>query len=469
MPKKIKRIVFSGGGAKGVVYPGAYRAMFDAGMNSHIEEYAGSSAGSISAALAAVGMTPQDFRHALLNTNLQKLMGKRSKKYPYSYDGEPLEAFIRSHLLTTVRDFLQKESLVHHPEIEIQNLIRKFLFHEKPVLTFGDLKLLNQHFPNHFKKLTVPAVQFSDGKLKIFSINTTPDVEIAKACRASASIPIVLSPTEINGIKYIDGGFFDNLPTEYFDYDPKTGLHQANTIPEQTLVYGFGEGLLDEKNTVFQALYGAPNNKAIYKPSTLERLQRDYLPRWLIGLCTSYKNTDQKNLGFQKLRDKYPLRTVEMRVGNLSTRSFSRAQKYARVMDAMGYLDAMNHITNHNLHDSSVFNEQKFYAKLIKNYTIIKQALSPHQDPKPAPAYQPNRAYYYELKKITEHHPNSSEAFALSRALELYHKDIKIEELQQEILVKSQNRFKNAFNFFKKQKNNLPEQIQETLKKINLE
>ena len=79
-PKSIERIVCSGGGAKGVVYPGSYKAMVDTGVYEGAKELSGASAGAITAALMAVGMENHSVRSQLLTTNFKDLMGSVVKE-----------------------------------------------------------------------------------------------------------------------------------------------------------------------------------------------------------------------------------------------------------------------------------------------------------------------------------------------------------------------------------------------------
>ncbi len=60
------------------------------------------------------------------------------------------------------------------------------------------------------------ATQQETSELTIFNSFDTPNVEITLACCASASIPLVFKPVEIDSKKYIDGRYRDNIPTKYF-------------------------------------------------------------------------------------------------------------------------------------------------------------------------------------------------------------------------------------------------------------
>ncbi|KTD53725.1 putative esterase with patatin domain protein [Legionella santicrucis] len=574
--KRIERVVCSGGGAKGIVYPGCYKAMEDTGVFKGVKELSGASAGAITSTMLALGMPSAVFRDKLLTTNLKNLMGSRIGSLfgtnppgvsAITRDGKPLEDFIRENIISSVKKniaSIEKIEEIAASDQTLQELLAK-LKTKLPTITFGDLALLNHHFPNKFKKLNMPAVEFPNGTIQVFNSTLTPDVEIALACRASASIPIILKPVTIiiNGVEkqFVDGGLYDNLPTDYFDLqEDRTFL--KNTKPEQTLVFAFGEGLNNKTNQVFQALYGprldelfedqlleslirqsmsldqyfdpeacqispkkmvaqqkksiesflkkrvsektlttqAANairmamNKAVdslllnpdenqlfwmayreendpgkrsallldvikkkmkpvlYNAGVIEQLKRDTLVQFLGGLNTPYKNTVQKEIGYHKLRSEYALRTVELRVGDINTTSFDEATKAARIMDALGYLDTVNHITNHNLHDPNIFNEKKFYVDTVAHFKSIYHAIfaGSGKDTKRDKLTENIRALEFALrskgkskeqisrqvfqliKDNVERNLTSPEAFALSRAVEYHNKALTEEGLFKE-------------------------------------
>lgn len=256
MPK-ITRLVCSGGGAKGIVYAGAYQALTETHIIDEITEVAGASAGAIIAALIAIGVPVDKFRQILLENNFENLFGQRIPGAVITRDGEPLLDLLRAQIYQTLSDFfLQNAKIIQdRTSIDLTGLKQKVF--KTGSITFKDLKLLCEHFPEKFKKLTVTAIQYPGGELQVFNAELTPNVEIALACRASASIPVILQPTTItlNDKKqqYADGGFFDNLPSDYFDKDDK-GQFTQNNQKDNTLILAFGEGLDDKKNPVRRAL-----------------------------------------------------------------------------------------------------------------------------------------------------------------------------------------------------------------------
>ena len=436
----IKRIVCSGGGAKGIVYVGAYEALLDSGVIHEVQEIAGASIGAITAAFMALGISREELRKLTFNMEFAGLMGEkaRGKKQGVSFitrDGKALEDFLRSNILKIIQQKLQTLDSPDQRFLQLRNKINATI---EPVITFSDLALLNELFPTQFKKLVLNAVDFHTGETQIFDAQKTPEVEIARSCRASASLPIILEPVTIiiNGKVrvLVDGGLSDNLPTDYFDDEVKAeSAATKNSIPAQTLVFAFGEGLDNTKNPVFKALYGT--NQTIYQPSRFESFKRDYLVKSLGKVKTPYKNTAQKEIGYQKLRADYALRTVELRVGNLTTQDFNKARQTARVMAALGYLDTINYVINHDLQKAD-FNADAFYQQLVNHFTHIYSAVLADQAEDKNPLLKKikdlcrryenresktdnlDREILYLIKDDVEIHTTSHAAFALSRALE---------------------------------------------------
>ncbi len=574
---RIKRVVCSGGGAKGIGYPGCYKAMEKSGLLKGVDAFSGASAGAITAAFMAVGMPSATLRLQLHASNLSGMLGNRvgstfSRNKPgittITKDGKPIEEFIRHHLVETVRAVLASLVVAENIEqvdLELLKILRKFK-RPHPRFTFGDLAVLNRLYPDKFKQLVIPATQFPGGELFIFNSELTPNVEIALACRASSSIPIILQPVEIKiggrWLKFVDGGVYDNLPTDYFDKDA-IGQFTKNKMPEQTMVFAFGEGLDNKRNSVFQALYGhrwdevlndtlleeiidvairrykknivkgktlrtpshnaellcqavqavltgqernnkmtsaessvvmtaakqiiyslfldKKNNGAFWKAyrqeihqqgrvkllgkvikekmkpilshsSRFEKWKRNVLIETLGDLHLPYKNSEKKEHGYHKIRTEYALRTVEVRVGYLDTRDFNKASKLAREMDALGYLDTMNYITNHDLHDLNECNAGLLYVDLVKHFESIYHAvlagagIDPNKDPLIAriSSFRTqleqlgkteeviSRQLLQVIKGRVERRLDSIAAFALSRAVELNNHALTADDLFKE-------------------------------------
>lgn len=67
-------LVFKGGGAKGAIYPGAIKALEDAGIMPYVKRFGGASAGSVVAALLAAGLSAKQLFRELANIDLFALI-----------------------------------------------------------------------------------------------------------------------------------------------------------------------------------------------------------------------------------------------------------------------------------------------------------------------------------------------------------------------------------------------------------
>lgn len=178
------RVALSGSGTKISAHIGALFAVVDAGYT--IVEIAGTSGGSICAALYACGM-PLDKIHSLAMTmDFAPLMGVS----PWS--------------ILSGKGYCSGNNLL------------AFLRTKTQGKRFSDLDI----------DLTIVSSDVSNERPHIFSRETTPDVCVALASRASASIPIVFEPVLIGDAVLMDGGMVSNLPVDLLHVDdyPRIGI-----------------------------------------------------------------------------------------------------------------------------------------------------------------------------------------------------------------------------------------------------
>ena len=197
----ITRIVCSGGGAKGIVYPAAFKAIKKTGTFDNVVHLSGASAGAITSSFMAFGMNDTVFREKLLNTNMADLMGSRVKKQTegccfLTKDGSTMLEFIRESIIESVKSNIRNipeaaiEDLSQKEANRYESLLERLEVERNPLITFSELALLNRLDPVNFKKLSINAVQYPNGELQIFDCDSTPDVEVALAARASAFLKI---------------------------------------------------------------------------------------------------------------------------------------------------------------------------------------------------------------------------------------------------------------------------------------
>jgi NTE family protein len=191
--------VFSGGGIKGFALVGAYQEIEKRGFQ--FERVAGTSAGSIVAALIAAGYRGNEINQLLAELNLKKFLDTRKMVIPFPvakwlffywkmgiYKGNELEKWVEEKLAA------------------------------KGLRTFSDLPP---------QTLRVIASDLSNGQLVVLpddlvKYGISPgSFSIAKAIRMSCSIPYFFEPVKLKSMEgtniIVDGGVLSNFPMWLFD------------------------------------------------------------------------------------------------------------------------------------------------------------------------------------------------------------------------------------------------------------
>jgi NTE family protein len=153
-------LALSGGAARGIVHIGVLQAFKEEGFRPGC--VAGTSMGAIVGGLYAAGMEPEKM--------LELISGK---------------SFLRMFSLKpSFSSFLDMNYLK---------------------------KLLKKHLPETFEELDLPFFTAASN-LNTQSVRYFQSGLLHKAILASATIPILFEPVDIDGEKYVDGGAIDNLP-----------------------------------------------------------------------------------------------------------------------------------------------------------------------------------------------------------------------------------------------------------------
>lgn len=273
-------IVFEGGGAKGISHIGAVQAI-ERSKQLQIQGCAGTSAGSIIAALVAAGYSSDEiFRYDRKTEKVSSVFDHLPENF-----SRPLDLFKPIHW----KRLSLARSLVRQPRwFWIAAIIIVFILAMVPLISWaipdglcgeGPLRIfcfilskvawffyaaemaifslflafllmnvqgiaslqnmvdaLDQllarkiapkdgrrvtfgDFHRHGKTLKVVASEVDSQRLSLFS-SANPecrDIPVADAVAASSAIPLIFRPVAINGKQYVDGGMVSNLPAWTFD------------------------------------------------------------------------------------------------------------------------------------------------------------------------------------------------------------------------------------------------------------
>lgn len=200
------KIVMSGSGTRLACFVGALTALSESGVKP--SGYAGTSGGAlIAAACACIAENPN-----ILQDLLQRLMPKLPDLLQPSWFSLVWgSGYFRAGKLT---DELKKLFPMKFREVQIPLRI-----------------------------IVTPLDQTTDGAaFHVFSQETTPDIEVWQAVRASMAIPLVFSSHTVNGIEYVDGGVTSNFALDVFGDEPVIGL---NFLERPGFPIGAKKGLVE--------------------------------------------------------------------------------------------------------------------------------------------------------------------------------------------------------------------------------
>lgn len=189
--------IFQGGGVKGFAYIGAICALEE--NKIYCTKAAGTSIGAIFASLLMCGYTGKELAYLSKYINLEDLVDKQKQK---------------------ITKCIKERGLYSTNRIEIllDELYKVKGYHYLSELNHNDesiLKVVASDITNR-KKIIFP------DDLINYNINEIP---IAKAVTMSISYPLFFKPLKLNNSTIIDGGIYDNFPTEIInDQNPKIGF-----------------------------------------------------------------------------------------------------------------------------------------------------------------------------------------------------------------------------------------------------
>jgi NTE family protein len=155
--------VLSGGGARGFAHLGIIQALAE--MDIHPDIISGVSAGAIVGAFLASGKTPTDIQQIIKSGNL------------FSY----------THIQIPKTGILRMDGL------------QKTIEREIPFKNIEDLPI----------PLFIGTSNLTEGKMEYRNRG-----ELSRTVLASASIPVLFSPVELDGSLFADGGLLDNIPVQ---------------------------------------------------------------------------------------------------------------------------------------------------------------------------------------------------------------------------------------------------------------
>jgi len=275
-----RNLVFKGGGVRGIAYLGALQFLYEKGLMRSIERVAGTSAGAITATVLSMNFSSFDEIHRISDSLEYRKVpseGTKTEEHVRFLKASPLA--IRNQFRSVFKNvqcsmrFIQDRGWYSSDYFYtwLKNVIAEQFTVAKDSYTFADFRNPKIHAGGRdFLDLYITGTDISNRMSRVFSYETTPDMEVALAARISMSIPFYFESIEYQypgtsePQSYADGGIMWNYPINLFD-DPRYGKKIVNGVNTETLGmfiftspsetrYKKVDGLVDYLSALFESL-----------------------------------------------------------------------------------------------------------------------------------------------------------------------------------------------------------------------
>lgn len=243
-----ENLVFGGGGVLGIAYLGVLQYLYQTDILKNMKRVAGTSAGAITACIASFNLPFENIKEIteslIYNKIPEKEIVPESEIFPVTVLKEfenLFDDYTCVYRLLTNYGWYSSDYLYQWMQETIASQFDSAI--KPPPYTFADFKNSNIHIGKKpFLDLYITGTSLSFRTSEIFSYETTPDMEVAKAVRVSMSIPLFfeavkitenINKEEMQNI-LCDGGIMWNYPIRMFDLN-KFQKQKESAFNMQTL------------------------------------------------------------------------------------------------------------------------------------------------------------------------------------------------------------------------------------------
>ncbi len=261
-------IAFAGGGARGGAHVGVLKVLEE--MRIPVDYVAGTSIGSIVAALYASGMSPEEMDKVLATTDWDDALqdGQGRKDQPYRQKEDDQLYLIKAELGFNHGKLVLPKGLVAGQKLNY--LLRRLTLPATNVRDFDKLRI-------PFRCVATDIV--TGGKVVLSK------GELPRAVRASMAIPGFFDPVEWDGKLLTDGGTVDNMPVDVvramgadvvIAIDISTPLKKREEITSFLSIAGQTSGFLTRLNVEQQIATLAKDRDVLITPDLDEVSTLDF-------------------------------------------------------------------------------------------------------------------------------------------------------------------------------------------------
>ncbi len=238
--------IFEGGGVRGMALLGALRCCED--LKIQWKKLAGTSVGSLTAALLAADFAIAELEDILGNMNYSRLLTQKTSSC--IFNGNPSNDL--QNPLWILISLLLTGQLGQYSSDPLRDWIAKTL-QPRSINTFADIKLKDPQ-----RELKVVVSNITQGEMLVLPDDLNPDLDyldhrqrsqrqdilkqhnlqhyqdfkIAEAVRLSSSLPLFFKPEKLGDAYILDGGLLSNFPLWIYD-------RTSATMPPRWPTFGF--------------------------------------------------------------------------------------------------------------------------------------------------------------------------------------------------------------------------------------
>ena len=225
----IKNIIFSGGSIKGINYIGTIKYLEELNIIDKLENFAGTSIGSLFCFFLILGYTSKDLSEIFLNINIDKFRDIKSDDILNFFE---IYGFDSGDKISKTLKLLLKKKL-ECDDITFIDLYNKT---KKNLIVVGSC--LNTMSPEYFSK------------------SNYPNMSVLLAIRISFSIPVIYKPIIFNNKYYVDGALTDNYAIHLFENNNKKTIGFVITSKDI-----FESEIKDIENYLLSVMFTSFNNQ----------------------------------------------------------------------------------------------------------------------------------------------------------------------------------------------------------------
>jgi predicted acylesterase/phospholipase RssA len=332
------RGVFEGGGCRGAAHVGAFEAAITCGVN--FSEVAGTSAGSIIAALVGAGADPKYLLRTCAHLKFQDFLSEPNRRIGTFAIAKLASHFFRGNLRIFGR-------ILHDGSAYSSEKLQTWVDDRLAELLPGAER------PVKFKELVLPtwivATDLAGKRPMTWSTEDTPNVSVGLAVRSSCSIPLFFEPVELGNDLFVDGGMLSNLPSYVFADPRKNALALGGRILAFRLV----------------------GDDVARSPWRIDQLVKRLIDAAISG-ATAVQQSMQRDVT-----------TVTIPTGRVSSTNFAIDEKDVNFLLDSGRRSVVELIRNEHQHvaahlfaDGARLGEDELFDDLVREMTIPGQRLA---------------------------------------------------------------------------------------------